>query len=265
MPLQELISLLKKDSPFFNVTSGYERIAFHRTSRIFNAAEQQEIQDVWDKLLYAGKAKFDSNLVALEPLGTYLDRDKTLHVTGYVTDYRSYRGTLNDPSLRVWITGPSGVVRLEGDDKSRVYVFGERKETTSPVGGNLEFVPAGYLEAKHFQAENPFLETLYDELEEELGIPRARAASVKNFWTGQMREDICAGRKFQDVCIDFLMDVSASPEEALEFFESGMKREHTSLHFVKEDALADFADANLSRLSSRTKFSLANLIPSLHD
>ncbi len=250
---------LEKCHGLFNIINGYNSINFNRTERNFLKEEEDMIQKSWDYLLKAGKVKFSSELVALRPELTFA-RDGILNVTAYKTDYKHYRTTLEHPSIRVWLTGPSAILRFnEGGEMT--YIFGERKSSTSDVGGKLECVPAGYLEAAHFHDENPFLITLYGELKEEIGIPQDKIAKVEPFWYGQVRNMPGNNRLVQDICVDFIMDIENLPStEIKEMFSAG-KREHERLYFIKEGELERYCEGNFDRLSARTKCSMANLIP----
>ncbi len=244
------------ENNLYDVLTGYRKIEFHRSGRSFSQQEEEAVERKWNELLSQGKVKFSSELIALYPEKTQLI-EGSLHVTGYKTDYKHYRATLDEP-VRVWITGPSGIVRI-ADMRDPVYIFGERKSIVSNTGGAIEFVPGGYLKAAHFDKENPFLETLLDELEEETGIPRNFVQEVNPFWIGRLRE--YDGKLFQDVCIDFITGLSGiSPEEVQKYFDNLLKKEHNRIEFVRESQLINYADKNLERISQRGKCSLQLLL-----
>ncbi len=241
----------------YNIYAGYEAITFHRITRSFEPAEEISIEKTWNELLTTRKVNRNSELVALHPEQTRRE-GSFLHVTGYVTDYKHYRTTLEHPSLRVWLTGPSAIARVFYEGK-QIYLLGERKSATQDTGGALEFVPGGFLEGAHFTAIDPFMETLHDELEEETGIPRNYITKSTPFWMGQIRNHYQNPRLSQDVCVDYLLDIEGiAPHEIIERFKSS-EREHTALHFIPESRLLSFAEANLLRFNIRGRCSLEQL------
>ena len=257
MNTSEFSAICKTVHTMHNVHHGYKDIIFHPATRTFDPEEEAMIETTWNTLVAEKKVRGNSQLVALYPDKT-IREESELHVTGYKTDYKHYKATLEHPYLRVWLTGPSAVVRVFHDN-TPTYIFGERKNTTTNTGGPLEFVPGGFLEAAHFDSSDPFMATLEDELEEETGIPRAYISKSAPFWLGQVRNHYQSRQLSQDVCVDYMLDIEGiSPKEIEERFQAG-KREHTALHFIPESQLLSFAERNLLRFNTRGRCSLEHL------
>src|SRR3989338_233144 len=184
---ETLIRQLKESHGFFNSVVGFKKIELSNQTKEFTDKEQKFIDETWNSLLAKGKVKYSTKIIGVEP-DTIRATGDTLHLGVYSVDYKSYKAAIEHPTLEIWVTGPSGIVQLDYY-QDRYYLFGERKNSTSLLGGTLETVPGGFLEPKHLVYRDPFHEAIVQELEEETGIPAhfIKRASLLDF--GQLEQD----------------------------------------------------------------------------
>ncbi len=244
-------------------TSGiptFKRLELSNQTKEFTDKEQMFIDEKWNNLLAEGKVKYSTKIIGVEPSTILLARD-TIHLGIYPVDYKSYKAAIEHPTLRIWVTGPSGIVQLDYN-KKRYYLFGERKSPTSFLGGALETVPGGFLEPEHLVYQDPFHEAIVQELEEEIGIPAhfIKRASLLDF--GQLEQDPRTGTKLYHVVIDYYITVTnISPEDAQKHFMDDITmREHTRLHVVPHEQFLTYISDNFNRFTTRTRFTLQNFL-----
>lgn len=242
---------------FTEVCTGFNAVTLHPVERIFPAEEENAIEAAWQQKIAAKAVSKNDARGALLPTHTRM-HESDLHLSGYATDFKHYITTRDMPSPEVWLTGPSAVTRLLGGDEP-VYVFGERKSKNLNTGGMLEFMPGGYLKAKHLSVSDPFESTLEEELEEETGIWREQIASLTPLWYGELAK-FPDGRMCRNVILDYVMDIrGVTPEQVEKAFALG-ERKHTRLEYVQESALAGYLDANLTRFNTRGVCTIQQLV-----
>ncbi len=254
---KSLIEKIQSMYSFKSIYLGYNRIVIHETTRAFSSEEEGFVDSEWDKLIAQGKVKYSNAIVALNPETIYVNGNE-LYVDAYPSDFKHYRTTLNSNIPKVWLTGPSGVMKANAYGESW-YVFGVRKSATLRTGGDIETIPGGFLDVEYLFQQNPFQNALYNELEEETGISRENVTSVIPMRMGTLSIDTRGNRPAYNVCTDFLMNISLNPEEIQKSFSS-KEREHTKIEIVSGEDLLDYVDKNKEGMNTRTLFTLDYLL-----
>ncbi len=254
---KSLIEKIQAMYSFERLYQGYKCIVIHQTTRTFSSEEEKFVDGEWEKLLTQGKVKYSNAIAAINPETIYVNEDE-LHVDAYPRDFKHYRTTLNSNIAKVWLTGPSGVMKADSYGKNW-YVFGVRKSVTLRTGGDIETIPGGFLDVEYLSESNPFQSALYNELEEETGISRESVTSLIPMRMGTLGIDIRGNRPAYNVCTDFLMNISLKPEEIQQSFSS-KEREHTKIEIVPEKDLLNYIDKNKEGMNTRTLFTLDYLL-----
>jgi hypothetical protein len=213
------------------------------------------VETIWTELVRTGKAKYSTDIVAINPRLTRLVGNR-LVLDGYPSEYKHYKASLVDPTVgEVWLTGPSAIVQFQEAGKKYV-IFGERKSNNLKVGGNIETLPAGFLDVRFMTGEMPLQECLYNEQEEELGLEREIVTNVTPMRTGYVHTAY-GGQRIVNVSTDFILQLGngVSLEYIMNRFRA-KPREHTALEIVDFEELEDYVARNLDRFNVRTIFSL---------
>ncbi len=252
MENKNLIERLRNSHAFTHILSGFHHVHLHQVQRQFSEEERDFAERAWKKVLAEEKGVYSNPLMSVYPEDMYV-KETCLHLPVYPTEYKYYKTTLAHSDFRVWALGVSGIIKLESQ-REPVYIFGERKKNIAYIGGRVETVPAGFLEPKHLESQDPCKEALLQELVEEVGIPRNFVSGIRPLHIGQIR-DAC-GRSYQDVCLDYELSVSGlSPQEVQLLFDQE-QREHIGLSFVPLHELVSYLDASFHQLTVRTRFTL---------
>src|SRR3989338_11548409 len=119
---KSLVEKLQSMYSFENVYEGYHQISINLTTRQFSADEEMFVEEEWKNLIAQGKVKYSSAIAAVDPVTIFV-RDGTLYLNAYSSDFKHYRTTLISPIVKVWLTGPSGVIRAHTKNETW-YIFG---------------------------------------------------------------------------------------------------------------------------------------------
>jgi len=262
MEKSDLIANLESFNGYYNVFSNFEEVIFHREIRKFSEDEESFVEKEWKKLTNEDSSYPHERMIGLYVDKTELDHN-TLHVYGYLTDYKHYKTTLDHSTLRVWSAGSAAIARINEDNKL-FYIFAERYESKKKGANLLETIPSGFLYPECFEHQELFNLGLLKELIEETGIPAKHVIKTRYLRMGQMRKD--PDTKLETACqdahIDYLIDINGvSIKRAYELFkqrEDG--EEHSSIHIIPEGELLDYISDNLNNFMPRTRFTLSYFI-----
>lgn len=255
--VKALISRLSDSHRFFNIRRDLSKIDISRKERFFSEGEERKISEEWCRLLSRGKVGYSKPLIAanIDDIDHHSD---AINIPVYATDFMHYRATLDDPELRVWAVGVSGLTRISSSEGA-FYIFGERNSRNIYTGGVLENLPGGFMEPHDLARQSPVESTYFSELEEETGIVNFGQTRISPLYVAQLRHDSKKdGRNYQDLCIELSVEIdNITPQDVLKLFNKGKeKREHSSLHIVPENDLVKFTKDNFDRFNIRARHTL---------
>jgi 8-oxo-dGTP pyrophosphatase MutT (NUDIX family) len=248
--ISDLVQRLADSHPYESI-GDISSVSVIPTARIFSREERAGIRTNWKDFVRKNPGAFAGPIVGYHKDGLKVT-GRTLVVPIYLTDFAAYNG-LKCTGNPVWTAGASGIVELHSEKGVHV-PFGYRSPKTINVGGSLETVPQGFMKPDHLSAEDPFRETILDELEEELGITRDYLDRMFILHKGQVDSDdkniYCNGN------VTYVLRVDLTPQETRERFDALEAREHDRLDIVPKEELPDYVDTHFARLAVRTRHTL---------
>lgn len=229
----------------------------------FSEEQKRRIEERWAEVKQKNPGAFSRPLLGLNDV--VVDAARGLVTLGtYVTGYKEYSQTKSDlgENDRVWGTGAAGLTYVD-DGGKRVFVFGERSKGTLSVGGSIESLPAGFTtEMDDSKGRNPFVATVINEAEEEIGIPKDRVQLVRYLGLARVRQ---WDKLYQDMHVDHLLRIQGASwgdvERAFEESNANKKAdgklvEHVRIIPVAEYELPAFVDQQRENLGIRTRVTL---------
>jgi hypothetical protein len=188
---------------------------------------QDRIKQIWhaENTLRGGRL-FNGKLFSVQTVSP--DR-----ITGGFIEYRWYVAQRRDPGILDGFTvrplAVSGIVSsLDG------LIFGKRCSSAMDSPNMWELVPSGGVDERHCGPgiEVSYIDQFLDETREELGIS---ADDICNIMPTAILED--RTKNLVEICISADTPLQ---EPALMMRFSGVKREHSMIRVVKQDALGPF-------------------------
>jgi 8-oxo-dGTP pyrophosphatase MutT (NUDIX family) len=255
-----LVRHLSNSHNIIDIYRGHKGIKVNEVKPKRLPFSESEITERWIQIANSGS--HNGQIAAVDPKETYIQGD-TLVVACYPSSFRDYKVTLDHPSTRVWLTGTTGLVRFQHQGESH-YLFGNRRRGTSNIGGALELLPGGFINASALKLDHPYERTLKREFEEETGMPEDYISVMTPLEACFIRKGAPKNpRLFQDMTQGFLVDLQDGivPEDIQRLFKQYPRvREHTNIQIVPHSNLIQFISNNLDRLSIVSKFKLENFL-----
>lgn len=219
------------------------------------------------------KPHYNGELVSYKGIVSLLP--DSLGLSAGLTDYMHYSGVRDKPETRIWSLGTAAITYFF-EEGQPTFCFATRNKNQAYLSGIIEVPPGGYLDTKILPAnlENNcgehtssiFLDNLYKEFEEELGLDSKVIVSEKLLSLIQMGDyydyQLNKLRRFNDTTLVYALEMWTSRNNILEGFKKSKKYggEHSEQFIVPVSSLTNFIKENRTKLTTRTKINILHLI-----